>query len=72
MMEQLRVISDFSLTDLSFNLTSVERIISEEWFLDGGPETCSKFPELFLYLFFLRKVQDDMNFSISEGVAPQI
>ena len=43
-MEQLRVINDdFKSTDLSFNLTSVERIINKEWFLNGGPETCSNF-----------------------------
>jgi hypothetical protein len=43
-MEQLRVINDdFNSTDLYFNLTSVEHIINEEWFLNGGPETCSNF-----------------------------
>jgi hypothetical protein len=47
-MEQLRVINDdFKSTDLSFNLTSVERIINEEWFLNGGPETYSNFHKVF-------------------------
>ena len=37
--------NDFDSTDLYFNLTSVtvERIINEEWFLNGGPKSCSNF-----------------------------
>ncbi|KIM46979.1 hypothetical protein M413DRAFT_63436 [Hebeloma cylindrosporum] len=56
--EQLRVINDdFNSTGISFNRTSVERVINEEWFSNGGPET---------------KVQDEMKQHLRKGGASDL